>query len=61
MVMQRRELILGLGGVVAALPLAARAQQQAVPMIGWLHFASPDPFAYQVVAFLLAGATEVIE
>jgi len=32
-------------------PLAAVAPQKAMPVIGFLHFASPDPFAYQVVAF----------
>jgi ABC-type uncharacterized transport system substrate-binding protein len=41
--------VLALG--VFAAPLAARAQQKAMPVIGYIHFASPGPFAYQVAAF----------
>ena len=48
--LKRRALIAALGGAVVW-PLAARAQQLAIPVIGFLSFRSANEFATSVAAF----------
>jgi putative ABC transport system substrate-binding protein len=66
--MNRRDIITLLGGVAAGWPLTVRAQQAAMPKIGWLSSASPEssvavPFFKQGLADLdyVAGRNVVIE
>ena len=49
--MRRREFIVVVGAAAIAWPLAARAQQRAMPVIGLLHLAEPDTFTHLATAF----------
>jgi putative ABC transport system substrate-binding protein len=56
--MRRREFMTFLGGVAAAWPLTARAQQSSLPVIGYLESASQGQFFADLISAFRKGLSE---
>jgi putative ABC transport system substrate-binding protein len=60
--MRRREFIVMAGATATAWPLAARAQQPAIPVVGFLNIESPQNYVQPLSAFLKGlGETGYVE
>ena len=55
--MRRRDFIQGIAGSAVTWPLAARAQQSAMPVVGLLHSTTAAPYA-SIVVELRKGLSE---
>jgi putative ABC transport system substrate-binding protein len=49
--MRRRDFVTGIAGAAVSYPFDARAQQEPIPVVGFLHPSSPEPFRHIIEGF----------